>query len=470
MRQLFRYCGFAGKLALVIGLMALGLCGCAAYQPLPLTSESLQKRLQAPDMAAVRLQVDELKLPFAPPQPFDERDGLSPEEAAMMAVVVNPGLQVARDRKGLAAAQLIQAGILPNPQISYELTHPSGGDTKGTVNGFGFGLGWDISSLLTRPGRLDAARAQSSAIDLEIAWQEWQVATAAKLHTYHLIIAEKRLKLLQKAEKCRAELRQKMEQGAESGVKTRTDLATATISLQESQAELVKAQSHYELERLALNRVLGLPATVKIPLAQDIALPLPQSPAADKLFLAAQNHRLDLQALRLGYESQEAQVRTAVRAQFPQINLGFSSGKDTDSLRTIGFGISIDLPLFDRNQGEIARQRASRQQLFDEYVNRLFTTRADIDHLTAALSGARLELAGLEQALAKEQTLNETFSAAVQNGQLDLFSYYETLHRLYRTRLQTLKLRQKIIDLGLALEVASGNYGLFSQKDTIQRD
>ena len=466
MRRLFRYCGFAEKSALVIGLAALGLCGCAAYQPMPLASESLQERLQAPDMAAVRLQVDELKLPFAPPQPFDERNGLSPEEAAMMAVVVNPGLQVARDRKGLAAAQLIQAGILPNPQLSYDLTHPSGGDTRGTVNGFGFGLGWDISSLLTRSSKLDAARAQNVAVDLEIAWQEWQVATAARLHAYHLIIAGERLDLLQAATKNRAELRHKLEQGVAAGVKTQTDLATATISLQESKAQLIKAQSHYELERLAFNRVLGLPAKVKIPLEKDVTLPLPQSPApaADKLFLAAQNHRLDLQALRIGYESQEAQVREAVRAQFPQINLGFSSGKDTDSLRTIGFGISIDLPLFDRNQGEIARQKATRQQLFDEYVNRLFITRADIDHLTAAISGSRLELAGLEQALAKEQTLNETFLAAVQVGQLDLFSYYETLHRLNQKRLQTLELKQKIIDLNIALEVASGDYDLLSQE------
>ncbi len=465
MRRLFKYYSLVGKLGLIIGLAALGLCGCASYQPVPLAPESLQKRLQAPDMSEVRLQVKELDLPFLADQPFDERDGLSPEEAAMMAVVVNPGLKVARDRKGLAAAQLMQAGILPNPQLSYDLTHPSGGNTKGTVNGFGFGLGWDVSSLLTLSSKLDAARAQSSAIDLEVAWQEWQVATAARLHAYHLIIAEKRLALVQSLEKSQEELWQKLQQGTESGVKTQTDLATATLSLQDSKAQLLENQSLYELERLAFNRALGLPSEVVVPLEENNALPMPQVQLANKLFRNAQSRRLDLQALKLGYKSQEAQVRGAIRAQFPQINLGFSAGKDTDSLRTIGFGISIDLPLFDRNQGEIAAQQASRKQLLDEYVQRLFTTRADIDHLTAAISGTRQQITGLEQSLKQEKALSKTFHTALRIGQVDLFSYYETLNRLNEKRLQILNLKQKMIDLGIALEVASGDYGLLTMEN-----
>src|ERR1700731_4161455 len=50
---------------------------------------------------------------------FDLRRGLGPDEAGVIAAYLNPALRSTRDRRGLAVAQLIQAGVLPNPQVSY---------------------------------------------------------------------------------------------------------------------------------------------------------------------------------------------------------------------------------------------------------------------------------------------------------------------------------------------------------------
>lgn len=56
-----------------------------------------------------------------PPEPLaiDLRRGIVPDEAAAIALYSNPALRAIRDRRGLAAAQLVQAGILPNPVVSY---------------------------------------------------------------------------------------------------------------------------------------------------------------------------------------------------------------------------------------------------------------------------------------------------------------------------------------------------------------
>ena len=59
-------------------------------------------------------------------------------------------------------------------------------------------------------------------------------------------------------------------------------------------------------------------------------------------------------------------MRAAVLAQFPRVNIGFSQLRDTTNVVTSGFGVTIDLPVFDRNQGHIAIERATRKQLFDE--------------------------------------------------------------------------------------------------------
>ena len=61
--------------------------------------------------------------------------------------------------------------------------------------------------------------------------------------------------------------------------------------------------------------------------------------------------------------------------QFPKVSLGFNRANDTSNVHTFGFGVTVDLPIFDHNQGAIATAKATRQQLYDEYVDRLFTAR-----------------------------------------------------------------------------------------------
>jgi hypothetical protein len=77
-----------------------------------------------------------------------------------MAVIVNPRLRAIRDQRGLASAQLLQAGILPNPQLSYSLAFPSGANPGKLVNAYGLGMSWEITSLIARSAKINAAKAQ----------------------------------------------------------------------------------------------------------------------------------------------------------------------------------------------------------------------------------------------------------------------------------------------------------------------
>jgi hypothetical protein len=114
--------------------------------------------LAPPALESIPIKAQMIHHPLLRPVNFDLRDGLSPDEAAILAVIANPQLRALRDQKGLAQAQLIQAGILPNPKLSYSLDIPMAGAIEGTVKGYGLGLGWDIISLLTRGAKLAAAR------------------------------------------------------------------------------------------------------------------------------------------------------------------------------------------------------------------------------------------------------------------------------------------------------------------------
>jgi biotin carboxyl carrier protein len=129
------------KMFLLLGLTLAMLEGCATYHRMPLDPSAVSRQLQPPSMADIRILVKNIKHPILKPVRFNDRNRLSPDEAGVLAVFVNPELRAVRDQKGLAEAQLFQTGILPNPQISLNLDVSTGGSTSGTVNAFGLGLG-----------------------------------------------------------------------------------------------------------------------------------------------------------------------------------------------------------------------------------------------------------------------------------------------------------------------------------------
>ena len=135
-----------------------------------------------------------------------------------------------------------------------------------------------------------------------------------------------------------------------------------------------------------------------------------------------------------------------------------SQARDTGNVGTSGPALTIDLPVFDRNQGRIAVEQATRQQLFDEYSARLFTARADIARAVAELQSLTQQVSAAEAALPKLQDLVQIYHTAVLEGNADILSYYAARNALATQRLELLKLRQSVAELGIALELAAGQY------------
>ncbi len=435
------------------------LTGCSAYRPVPLDQAAVEAALKPPSMEAVRLEAAKIRHPLIKPLLFNDRDGLSPEEAAVIAVIVNPQLRAIRDKRGLASAQLLQAGILPNPQLSYSLDFPSGANPGGLVNAYGLGMSWEITSLIARNAKVNGAKAQVKSVDLDIAWQEWQVAQAAKLHVYRLAAERRQLSLAREIEKGLKENVSLIQKAVSMHYKTDMDLATAESARQQAQATRLVLERDLSTERLVLNSILGLPPDQEVELQDTInpALMMEDHPLSfAELLPTLEDHRLDLLALKMGYQSQEAALRAAIRSQFPKINLGFTRARDTSNITTSGFGITIDLPFFDRNQGQIAIEKATRKQLFDEYVARVAEARTEVARIVSDCESVRRQMDAAEEAVPVLERLVKAYEKALSAGNIDILSYYETRNTLATKRLEIIKLRQDLTDLSVALEITSG--------------
>jgi cobalt-zinc-cadmium efflux system outer membrane protein len=213
-----------------------------------------------------------------------------------------------------------------------------------------------------------------------------------------------------------------------------------------------------EHQEFVLKRALGFPPEAKIQLRKDVSLPTEFVPRDADISTDLEKHRLDLLALKQGYESQEQTLVAATLSQFPRINLGFTRAVDNTKVRSIGLGVSIDVPIFDRNQGNIATEKATRQKLFDEYLSRVFDAHADIAMALADIKAINQQIKDAQDAIPNLQKLVDVYKVAVDHGNADVLSYYLAWNNLAQKNLDLLKLQQQLADNRIALEIATGRY------------
>jgi len=434
------------------------LVGCAQYQAKPLTEQAIQQQLKTPSKQQLILQASQIKHPLLIPIAFNMQDGLSPDEAAILAVLRNPELCAIRDQHLIAGAQLLQAGLLPDPQVSYSIAVPSGNSDLSSVSAFGIGLSWQATALIWQQNKITAAQKQQQNVDLQIAWQEWQVAQAAKLAVYQLIIYTQQLALLSEMAERLENNRSRLQQAADEGLVTELERVAAVSAKNLVDIRLLALEQQITQQRQRLNRAMGLNPYEVIKLQDTALLSQLSTPSYEVLIKHVDNRRLDLMALKLGYESQEELVHIAVMQQFPQISIGFDHARDNSNLYTVGLGVSMTIPILDRNQGQVALERATRQQLFDQYTNRLFQSRADIAELLVTIDLLNQQIASVRHAIPDLANLVHAYEAAIGVGQVDVFNYYVAWNNLTDKKIDFLSLELQLLQAKIALEVASGLY------------
>jgi outer membrane protein TolC len=410
-------------------------------------------------MDSVRVAAAQIRHPLLAPIVIDGRGGYTPNEIAAMVVIVSPELRALRDQRGVAEAQVVQAGVLPNPQLGYSVDRPHGAYNPAVVAGRNLGLSWEVASLLTRHDQVASARAGAKAVDLSVAWEEWQTAQDARLRAFRILSIERRLPLARSIEESLADTLALTKKAVALGLKTTADLTTAAEVWSQAQNARFDLERQLTSERATLNLGLGMAAPDKVPLkyaAPDSFWAEGPAPTADDLLQGLEERRLDLIALRCGYESAEASLRAAVIAQFPKIGLSVNKANDTTPVYTRGIGVTVDLPILDRNQGQIAIGQATRLQLFDEYVARVAEARSQVVQVLANLGIARAQLATAEASLPELAGLVSSYKTALASHNADELAYRDARAALATRQMEQCLLLQQVIELRVALEIATG--------------
>jgi outer membrane protein, heavy metal efflux system len=338
--------------------------GCAGYHPKPLNDPGLDPLITPPDQAQLAQAAASLRHPKLRPITIDFSKGLTEEALGVIAVLVSPELKSLRAQEQVAEAQVFAAGLLPDPQFSGSLDFPTGGAT-GLVTAYTLGLSWDIASLVTKPIEQRIAKAQAQQVHYGVAWQEWLLAHQARLLARRVAFLQRQSELARQAADIAAHLLEVTRHNREQGDVKIDEVGLRQVAYLDAHDRAPGFAREVEKARQELNQTLGLPPSEQFSLAPIEVIPLRHANGND-LFASARRQRLDLIALQAGYENQETSLYRATLGQYPGFSIGFGAARDTSNIITRGGNLSLDIPIFNRNRGNIGVAAATREQLYRE--------------------------------------------------------------------------------------------------------
>ncbi len=350
--------------------------GCASYERRPLSPDEEWRRLESislEDLSA-KPSKDQDADRRLPTRPFDYSDGLSMDEAAGLAVVLNPDLRVFRLEQGIAEGQLVGAGLLPNPEIDAKWLSEHG-RWAGELDAL-----FDLTeALLTRGPEREGARIRLEEVRWEIADREWKLVTKVRLAFTDLMYRDEALSLSQAQKGIAEHTLAGIKARKAHGVATELDviLSEADVTEIERREKRLAGERRRSLQRL--NRLLGLPPEhdTRIQNAEKQLAYTALSGDVEALAEKIPFRRPDLLAAEKAYLVAEKELQVEYRKQFPRTRIGPSAERGEGD-NFFGFGFSIEIPIFNRNQGEIATKLAERDQKRRSYIAALHDARAEL--------------------------------------------------------------------------------------------
>ncbi len=381
---------------------------------------------------------------------------LSLEEAAARLRTRDPSVRDARARWRTEQALADVPTPLANPAIGAgPLLLGGPALTRIADVGFELGLGWAIQLTPKRALQDDlnavtAAAAFTNAVAVEreayLALRREQVRAvfAAKLRDAHLGL-----------EDTARETARLMERAVQAGETSEIDASLLRLEADEFETEGIVLERDRDdvLDRWRARLALGTdarPDPSEVP-----ALPEAVPPEDDLGRLVVRDHP-ELSRLRAEYVVAEKALRLEAARAVP--DLAFEPAvEDEVEVQKLGLPLGIEIPLFDRNQGPIARACAHRDEVRERYAAALDRALSEVARARRRILHQRRILARYDHQHEMGMTMADQAERALEAaGGVDLARYLEILRTGRRVEVDRLLARADLYDAWLDLEGACG--------------
>jgi len=345
---------------------------------------------------------------------------LSADDAVRIALLNNGSLQAAFAELGIAEADVVESGRLPNPRFTVRRSSADGlNDVEETVT-------VSVLALLTVPYVHGIEKRRFAAVQASCAAAIVQVAARAR-QAYFVALAARDT----------ANYRREVEEAAETGAELARRMRQAGnwTPLDEAREQSFHAEAAFELEHARLGESLAredLIASLGIDMEPDklqLAARLPDVPqsieALAQVERAALDGRIDLKAMRANLDALAADLHLTRATRFVNVlDAGptrVQQGPSSSPYET-GFEVSLEVPLFDTGAPRVRKAEERYAQALARFGQAALEARGEVRKAYARLRAAHaMALRQRDEMLPLRRSIAEADRLRYDAGQISVF-------------------------------------------------
>ena len=362
------------------------------------------------------------------PQPTPSANGLTFEQIYELAKRDNLLVNAVRRRRAVAEAGILIAGQRPNPDFvtSYTRAEPR--------------LQYSVAQLFELGGkrgrRIDVARNELRLTELDVDAALRTLRRDVRAGYFGLALARNNYVLGQQAVAQAKELADIARTRFEAGDIAQFEVLQANLGVDRATNDLDRLENAERIARAVLNQMLN--RAPEAPLDQRDSLFIRLAPVSTPdLIGQALSQNVELRTVEQQIKTEESRLKLARAQRIPDLTL--EPGVETlDSAFTHpGFKmqVSVPLPIFNRNRGEIQKSSAMLEQLRAERDAARQRISSEIGRAALNLETARKQVEFYEtKLLPQAERLRELAIEAYQVGQTGLLSVIDATRNAREVR------------------------------------
>lgn len=344
---------------------------------------------------------------------------LSLQSAIDLALGAHPEIAAARSDVDAYDGLSLQAGARPNPEISALME-----DTRSNTRVTTFQINQPIELGGKREARIEAASKGRTVAEADLASRRAEIRANVITAFFDVLIAQERFDLAQSL----ADLSHRASDAAKRRVlagkvspveETKAKVAEANVRIELAQAESALAMARKRLTALWGNplpqfeRVLGDAGSMPLlPELADLQGRLSNAPL--------------IQRARAEIERRQAWADLEKTRSVPDLTVSLGARRNEEQgLNQAVLGVSIPLPVFDRNQGNQLAALKQTDKARDELIATEFRLSSELAQAHERLAAARRQAETLQQEVLSGSA--SAFEAATRGFELGKFNFLDVL-------------------------------------------
>ena len=309
------------------------------------------------------------------------------DEWVALALANNPELRAARADLEAAAARVQQAGLRPNPMLDI-----GGQKAISPDNNLSVGLTVPLDLNGRREGRVGVAEREVEVRRAQIAERERRLRADVRMKAGEVLAARRTLGVTDELVRANRQALALVEERVRQGAAPALEESLMRVEVNRLEAGRLLQASRADVATLQLKALAGTPPDEALDVRGDLSSPPPPPARADALGRSVEQ-RPDVRAARAEVAVAQAKVRkeqaegrwdASVNVGYQRQDVGFNLRGLTDSGSTrqiqdvfhyFGAGLTVTLPVRNRNEGNVAAANAEttaaeRRREFSELIAR----------------------------------------------------------------------------------------------------